>query len=144
MCIVYTLYEHALVDFDEQIANYIMSPFYNDHTVYGAMLAMFFPVLLFFTMNKKYSFSIRFAAVMVLIIYTFGLVFSYTRAAWVSLIVAIAAYICLLLHIKFRTLLIAFCGLVAVAHESRETDLRALLFVCRSGRLRGHRRATGC
>lgn len=113
--IVWTIYNHALVGFDEQIANYIMSPFYNDHTVYGAMLAMFFPVLLFFTMNKKYSASVRFAAVILLVIYIFGLIFSYTRAAWVSLGVAFIAYLMLLFRVKFRTLLIGFFALATIA-----------------------------
>ncbi len=113
--LLYTLYNHAQVNFDEQIANYIMSPFYNDHTIYGAMLAMFFPVLLFFSMNKKYSGSIRFAAVLLLIIYIVALIFSYTRAAWVSLAVAFAAYILLLLKVKFRTVLIAFAAIITLA-----------------------------
>jgi putative inorganic carbon (hco3(-)) transporter len=113
--IVYTLYNHALVNFDEQIANYIMSPFYNDHTVYGAMLAMFFPVLLFFTMNKRYSFSIRFAAVLLLVIFVVGLIFSYTRAAWVSLVAAFLLYILLKLRVKFQTLLILFTGIAVTA-----------------------------
>jgi putative inorganic carbon (HCO3(-)) transporter len=106
--IIYTLYNHYLVNFDEQIANYIMSPFYNDHTVYGAMLAMFLPVLFFYTMNKKYSPSIKFVAVLFLIIFIVALIFSYTRAAWVSLAVAFAIYVLLLLRIKFSTLLVIF------------------------------------
>ncbi|MCW3085333.1 MAG: hypothetical protein JWP12_2699 [Bacteroidetes bacterium] len=113
--LIYTLYNHAQVNFDEQIANYIMSPFYNDHTIYGAMLAMFFPVLLFFTMNKKYSGSIRFAAVLLLIVYIIALIFSYTRAAWVSLAVALAAYILLLFKVKFRTVLIALAAIITLA-----------------------------
>ncbi len=113
--IVYTLYNHALVNFDEKIANYIMSPFYNDHTVYGAMLAMFLPVLLFFSLNKKYSGSIKFAAFLFLVLFIVALIFSYTRAAWVSLVVALLAYIALLLRIRFRLILIAFLGVCALA-----------------------------
>jgi O-antigen ligase len=113
--IVYTLICHAQVNFDEQIANYIMSPFYNDHTVYGAMLAMFLPVLLFFSVNKKYSASIRFAAVMLLVIYIVGLIFSYTRAAWVSLAVAFIAFFLLKFKVKFRVLLMGFSVLAAIA-----------------------------
>jgi putative inorganic carbon (hco3(-)) transporter len=120
--ILYTLYNHALVNFDEQIANYIMSPFYNDHTVYGAMLAMFFPALFFFTLNKKYSFSIRFAAVLLMAVYIVGLIFSYTRAAWVSLAVALILFILLQLRVKFRTLLILFSA-VAVAALIYRTDI---------------------
>jgi putative inorganic carbon (hco3(-)) transporter len=120
--IVYTLYNHALVNFDEQIANYIMSPFYNDHTVYGAMLAMFFPILFFFTLNKRYSFSIRFASILVMVIYIVGLIFSYTRAAWVSLAVAFIVFVLLQLRIKFRTLLILFSAVAAIALVYR-TDI---------------------
>jgi O-antigen ligase len=112
--IFYTLYSHAQLGFEEEPANYVMSPFYNDHTVYGAMLAMFFPVLLFFTMNKKYSGSIKFAATLLLIIFIIALIFSYTRAAWLSLAVALVAYFILLLKIRFRTLLILLAGVISV------------------------------
>lgn len=114
LIIFYTLYHHSLFNFAEQPANYVMSPFYNDHTVYGAMLAMFLPILIFFCFNKKYSGSIRFASTLMLIIYLVALIFSYTRAAWVSLAVALAAYIFLLLRVRFRTLLIAALGVSAV------------------------------
>ena len=110
--IFYTLYNHALVNFDEHIANYIMSPFYNDHTVYGAMLAMFLPILIFFMLNKKYSSSIRFAGALFFIVFIIALIFSYTRAAWVSLAVALVVYVLLLLRIKFRTIMIAFSVLI--------------------------------
>ena len=113
--ILYTLYSHALVNFDEQIANYVMSPFYNDHTIYGAMLAMFLPVLIFFMLNKKYSGSIRFAAFLFLILFIIALIFSYTRAAWVSLAVAVLAYILLLLRIRFRTVMAVFITVSMIA-----------------------------
>jgi O-antigen ligase len=104
-----------LVNFDEHIANYIMSPFYNDHTIYGAMLAMFLPVLIFYMFNKKYSSSIKFAALLFFIIFIIAPIFSYTRAAWVSLVIAIAVYALLLLRIKFRTILIVFVAGVGIA-----------------------------
>ena len=113
--ILYTLYNHALVNFDEQIANYIMSPFYNDHTVYGAMLAMFLPFLIFFSLNKKYSGSIKFAAFLFFILFVVALIFSYTRAAWVSLAVALMAFVLLLFRIRFRTVMIVFLSLCAIA-----------------------------
>ena len=100
--------------FEEEPANYVMSPFYNDHTIYGAMLVMFFPALIFFMLNKKYSASIKFGAFLFLVIYTIALIFSYTRAAWLSLVVALVAYFLLLLHIKFRTILFAFIVTCAV------------------------------
>jgi O-antigen ligase len=113
--IIYTLYCHALVNFDEHIANYIMSPFYNDHTIYGAMLAMFLPAIIFYTMNKKYSSSIKFAAALLVIIFMIALIFSYTRAAWLSLAVALMVYVLLLFRIKFRTIMIVFATAIGIA-----------------------------
>ncbi|MEI6487955.1 MAG: O-antigen ligase family protein [Bacteroidota bacterium] len=113
--IFYTLYNHSQMGFEEAPANYVMSPFYNDHTIYGAMLAMFFPTLLFFTINKKYSGSIKFAAFLILIIYSIALVFSYTRAAWLSMAVAFVVYSLLLIKIKFKYIMIAFVSVAAIA-----------------------------
>lgn len=42
----YTIYQHWLFGFEEDPAHWVMSPFYNDHTAYGAALAMFFPALI--------------------------------------------------------------------------------------------------
>ncbi len=112
--IFYTLYNHYLMGFEEEPANYVMSPFYNDHTIYGAMLAMFFPGLIFFILNKKYTTSIKFAAFLLFVIYTTALVFSYTRAAWLSLATAFFAYILLLLRIKFTTILFVFIAVCSV------------------------------
>lgn len=114
LIIFYTLYSHYLLGFAEEPANYVMSPFYNDHTIYGAMIAMFFPALIFFTMNKKYSASIKAAAFLIFVIYCVALVFSYTRAAWLSLVVALVMYLLFLLRIKLRTVLFASLAICAI------------------------------
>ena len=106
LIIFYTLYNHYLRGFAEEPANYVMSPFYNDHTIYGAILAMYFPTLILFLRNKEYSGSIKFAAFLFILIFLTALVFSYTRAAWLSLAVAIGAYILLLMKVKFQTVFI--------------------------------------
>ncbi len=102
----YTIYRHYTFGFDQQSANWVMSPFYNDHTVYGAILAMFFPLLLFFSFSNKYSPTTRVFIFIVLVIYTVALLLSYTRAAWVSLIVALGVYVAMKLRIKFSTLFV--------------------------------------
>jgi putative inorganic carbon (HCO3(-)) transporter len=112
--IFYTLYQHSLFDFAEKPANYVMSPFYNDHTIYGAMLAMFLPVLLFFTMNKNYSAFIKLSAIIMLLIYIVALKYSYTRAAWLSLAVVAALYVVLLFRVKFKLVIISVIGIAAV------------------------------
>ncbi len=118
--IFYTIYNHSLYGFEKAPANYVMSPFYNDHTVYGAMLAMFFPAVLFFTVNKKYSAIIKFMATLVLAIFIVALILSYSRAALLSMAVAAVVFVVLLLRIKFNFILfVAVClSIVALAFQT--------------------------
>lgn len=102
----YTLFIHSQYAFGEDAAHWAMSPFYNDHTAYGAALAMFFPALLAFTFSKEYSNNIRIIATILLLIFTVALIFSYTRAAWVSLAGALILYLIFIFRIKFKWILI--------------------------------------
>ncbi len=46
--IIYTLIQHSKYGFEEEAGHWVMWPFYNDHTAYGAALAIFFPVVVGF------------------------------------------------------------------------------------------------
>lgn len=101
----YTIVHHGMYGFLEQPAHWVMSPFFNDHTSYGAALAMFYPLLIGLTLSNQYSRSWRIVFFTVLAIFTVALILSYTRAAWVSLIGALGIYIVMRLRIKFITLM---------------------------------------
>lgn len=103
----YTLYWHLQYSLGEDAAHWVMSPFYNDHTAYGAALAMFFPALIAFVFGKHYSVNIRVIAMILLGIFTIALIFSYTRAAWVSLVGALLVYLVFVFRIKFKYLALA-------------------------------------
>ncbi|MDD2634059.1 MAG: O-antigen ligase family protein [Bacteroidales bacterium] len=105
--ITITLIKHAPHYFSQQTANYIMSPFYNDHTSYGAVLAMYIPVLIGFIFNKELKKSLRIVASIVLIYFFVALIFSYTRAAWVSLIGALAVFFILKFKINYKFVIVA-------------------------------------
>jgi putative inorganic carbon (hco3(-)) transporter len=108
LVIFYTIYNHYLFGFEEEPANYVMTPFYNDHTVYGAMLAMYLPLLIYFSFGKIYEVRKKVLAILFLLIFIVALVFSYTRAAWLSLAAAAVIYLIMLLRIKYNTLLLVF------------------------------------
>lgn len=112
--IVYTVINHASYGFDEDAGHWVMNPFYNDHTAYGAILAMFIPVFLGFTFNKKYIPFIRFISFSVFLVLVFAIILSYSRAAWVSMAGATMIYIVILLRIKFKYLLITGVSLVLI------------------------------
>lgn len=98
--IIFTLIKHSAYNFDQHIGNGIMNPFFNDHTSYGAAIAMFIPFLIGFALNKEIKALWRIVSVVLLVIFTTGLIFSYTRAAWISLVGALGMYLILKLKIN--------------------------------------------
>lgn len=103
--VIITTYKHALSGFDEDYAHWVMSPFYNDHTAYGAVLAFFLPITsgCFFLPQNNTLHKIFYAILTAVI--AMGLYLSYSRAAWISFIVAIGVLIILKLRIKLSWLI---------------------------------------
>ena len=112
--IFYTLINHARHNFGDDPAHWVMSPFYNDHTAYGAILAMYYPFLFGLIFDKSKSFNIRMAATFSFVIFSAAIVFSYTRATWISLVAALIVYGLMSLKVKFKYLLYAFFLVVGV------------------------------
>ena len=108
--IFYTINRHLEYGlWDKQAANFVPNPFYNDHTAYGAAIAMYLPFLFGFSFTKMYSSAVKPFVRIVLGILLMGLILSYARAAWISMAVALAVWIFMRLKLKFRPLFIAFC-----------------------------------
>jgi len=126
LVIAYTIYEHRQYGFSQETANWVMSPFYNDHTSYGAMLAMFIPMLFAFLFLKEKSLTFKtlsFAALLVLLL---ALVLSYTRAAWLSLVVAFAIYILYLLKLNKNYYILGAVLLLLGAYSTGNRLMRKL------------------
>lgn len=103
--VLYTLTVHAINGFSEEAAHWVMFPFFKDHTIYGALLAFYFPIIvgMFFLKSVKKEFKILLVSLFV--IFIVAIVLSYTRAAWVSLIAGFMLAIVVLLKINYRTVL---------------------------------------
>jgi putative inorganic carbon (HCO3(-)) transporter len=105
--IIYTIYRHTTIGlFDQQASHYVMGPFFNDHTAYGATLAMIIPVISGFTIDKANNKSIRFFALGLTVLITIGFILSYSRAAWVSLLFAFGIFIIVILRIRLWMIII--------------------------------------
>ena len=96
--IIYTLIHHATYDFGEKAGHWVMSPFFKDHTIYGAIIAMIIPLLLAWYFSEKHAPLLQISLISLIIIVFLGLYFSYTRAAWAS--IAIAIIVGLIIHFK--------------------------------------------
>ncbi|MFN5324460.1 MAG: O-antigen ligase family protein [Bacteroidota bacterium] len=98
--IAYTVLVHATAGFTEKAAHSAMVPFYNDHTAYAAVIAMFIPIMIGFLDDWTKSNTTRFVFFTVLCIFVGAIVLSYTRAAWISLVAALLCYLAIAVRIK--------------------------------------------
>jgi putative inorganic carbon (HCO3(-)) transporter len=115
--IVYTVIRHAQFGFDKDSAHWVMEPLFKDHTSYGAVLAMYFPIVIALLMQRNMNVLMRVLLTIGFLILTIGLVLSYTRAAWISIIGAAAILAIMLLRIQLKHLAIgtAFAGGILLA-----------------------------
>lgn len=105
--ILYTVIRHSFYGFDKDSAHWVMEPLFKDHTSYGAVLAMFFPILIGLLIEKNMNLLLRVLLGISFIILVVGLIFSYTRAAWISIIAASGILVLLIFRIQIKTILIA-------------------------------------
>lgn len=103
--IIYTTVRHSFYGFAEEQGHWVMKPFYNDHTAYGAILAFFIPVFIGFTLNSARSRTYRTYAGIVAFILLTALFLSYSRAAWVSVASILGVAILIVYRIKLRWIL---------------------------------------
>ncbi|MBK7129623.1 MAG: O-antigen ligase family protein [Crocinitomicaceae bacterium] len=114
--VLYTLSNHAVYGFDEETGHWVMFPFFKDHTSYGAILALVFPIIFGFLIGRKNGPLVQASLISLLILFGFAIIMSYTRAAWLSLFVAAVVYLLIRFKIKFKYLImLGFCGAVYVA-----------------------------
>ncbi len=113
--IFYTLNRHLGYGvWNKEVANFVCNPFYKDHTSYGAALAMYIPFLLMFSFAGFVSKRIKTISLIVLGVLLVGFAFSYTRAAWLSFIVAGVVYGIVKLKIRFKPLFITFISVLVL------------------------------
>ncbi|HSH20324.1 MAG TPA: O-antigen ligase family protein [Draconibacterium sp.] len=113
--IFYTITRHLGYGiWNKEVANFVCNPFYKDHTSYGAALAMYIPFLLMFSFGGFVPRKTKIISVIALTILFIGFVLSYTRAAWLSFIVAGMVYVVIKLKIRFNPLFITFVSILVL------------------------------
>ncbi len=118
--VIYTLIRHAAHGFEEDPGHWVMTPFYKDHTSYGALIALFFPFIVGFILEKDLPFWRRYTNYFIFLVLLIGLYFSFTRAAWLSLVLGLGVATVLYYQVKFKYLLIL--GGIAVVFFLNERD----------------------
>jgi len=117
-----TTYKHLGASDLRNVAYWIMSPYYNDHTAYGAVLAFFVPILAIIPMFKSLPKWVRLLSLAALLFVFMGLYLSFSRAAWLSVFVALGLLVILLLKIKIK-LVIFIVAALSIFVYSFQTDI---------------------
>lgn len=119
--IIYTTINHAINGFTGNTAHWVMTPFYNDHTAYGAAIAIYLilsTVYLFLPTKKKISKTL---IIISFILICMAMILSSCRAAWLSIIAVIGVLFCVIFKIKFKyiftTALIVFGLIFSFRHQ---------------------------
>ncbi len=107
---IYTFIHHSTYGFQERPAHWVMQPFFKDHTVYGAVVAMMFPISLMLISLKRYT-KFRLITVLMATAIALGIVFSYGRAAWISLLVGLIVSLIYIFKLRYKFVL-SLAGLV--------------------------------
>lgn len=110
IAITYTLIVHASYRFGEKEGHWVMWPFFKDHTIYGAIVALIVPLVFGLYFFKKHSPLVQAIIIGFIGVTLLGLYFSYTRAAWLSVIAALGVWA--LIHFKIKFKLIALVVLI--------------------------------
>ena len=109
--VVYTLIMHAQFGFSRSASYGISWPFFPDHGMYAAAIAYGVFVLLIYAFYVR-QFGMPISAgpviLMLLLVLLFAIVVSFTRATWLSLIVAVGAWLLTRFRVKFYWIVIAF------------------------------------
>jgi putative inorganic carbon (HCO3(-)) transporter len=124
-----TLVKHAAEGFSRGWGYAIMQPFFEDHTIYSAYISFFVPVAVMFALRGNwFKFSMLHRAFFAFIgcVLIVGIVFSYTRASWISLIAALIFYGIIKMRIRFRSMMMVL-GLVALTAFIKQDQILYML-----------------
>ncbi|MFN5920136.1 MAG: O-antigen ligase family protein [Bacteroidota bacterium] len=109
LVIIYALIRHGAAGFTRETSYTLMQPFYAAHGIYAAAIAFFIPFLVISCVfyNRFLSHGIsRILVLLVLGLFAAGLVFSFTRAAWLSVMGLAFILVPLMLRVRLRTLVL--------------------------------------
>lgn len=98
---------------NQQFAHSACYPFYNDHTSFGASMAFLLAPLPVILIRKSSDVISRVFVSAMIILFIAGFIFSYSRAAWVSLIAALVLSLILWLRMPVRLLTVTAAGFFA-------------------------------
>jgi len=113
--VTYILIRHSEYYFDHKVATWITKPFFPDHTSYGATIAFLIFPFMGIMLRRNWIIGTLMGCILIA-----GLLFSFSRAAWLSLLFGIIMMGILYLRISFKALILFALLLIAVLYLSSD------------------------
>ncbi|MDQ3141053.1 MAG: O-antigen ligase family protein [Bacteroidota bacterium] len=98
----------SMFSFEDKPSQWTMQPFFKDHTILGAIIAMFIPASIGLINWYKGQYGLKLIAFILFIILSIGLLITFSRAAWVSIIPALIVFLFMRFKISFKYLVVIF------------------------------------
>lgn len=127
--VAFTLLKHSAEGFSRGWGYAIMKPFFGDHTIYSAYISFFVPVATMFALRGnwfKFGTLHRLFFALVALVLIIGIVFSYTRASWISLIAALAFYQLIKFKVKFKHIIFTISIIAIIGYIKQDQILYSL------------------
>jgi len=115
LMVLYFSFLHMQWGFDRKAGIWLVRPFFGDHTNYASTLALVLPFFGSMLLNKSIGSTWRILSGILTVLFAMGILLSFSRAAWVSLAVAMGALALIGLKIPRKAILagvLLFVGLL--------------------------------
>ena len=102
----WTIFHHAQYDFSQVVSFVMPLPFFNDHTLYASCIAFITPIIFLFGVKPRwFGFhpKSRYLFLLLVLLLLLGEFFSFSRAAWLSIIAGSIAGL-LIVFLRFRAI----------------------------------------
>ncbi len=106
--VLLTVFRHSLIGFSFYEVHSVMYPFFRNHVLYAAIMALFLPYIIVATTWYKSNSLWKWILMGAVLFFLLAIYFSYTRTAYGALIIAAGAYV------VFRLRLMKVASLVAI------------------------------
>ncbi|MBP5424689.1 MAG: O-antigen ligase family protein [Prevotella sp.] len=93
---------------DLSTLHHAMKPFYNDHTAYGCVIALFLPAAFYYIFSRNSKGWARLWWVALFGVLVMGLYLSFSRAAWISVVAAVGVFFAVRLGMKIKWMIVCF------------------------------------
>lgn len=111
---IYSTIHHFMHGLGRDEGKWVMQPFYNDHTAYGAVLAMILPVLIGMIFRSTFNRYFKVFLFMSLVLISIGIFLSYSRATWLSIVFAFIFYLILVFRLRFEHIIFIFLVILGI------------------------------